>query len=303
METSSEEAPLEEKRFVAASQLIDNPQSKERSLDADELEKLLSSVTRSTARQHLEQLISKLRRDAGAIKRAEESHRKAAVEGVQTLSLAPESAVAKLPPSDVVKAKPNEITVAQPNKVPLPSPAYVTVTAPLTKKYVPIDRFAFDAGGHNSQYVTLYIDLPGIGSISKDNIKCEFTSTTVDLEVHDLSGKSYRMYRDNLDKDINAEKCKYIVKPDKILIKLAKCKGEYGSYDYWTDLTAKKKKKKTSNAKEDPTGSIMELMKEMYDGGDDKMKKMIGETMLKQQRGELGKDGMGAADPDFGKFD
>jgi len=242
--------------------------------------------------------------DAAAIKRAEESHRKAASEGVQTLSLAPESAIAKLPPSDVAMAKPNEITVAEPN-VPLSSPSYVTVTAPLTKKYVPIDRFAFDAGGHNSQYVTLYIDLPGIGSISRDNIKCEFTSTTVDLEVLDLSGKSYRMYRDNLDKDINAEKCKYIVKSDKIIIKLAKCKGEYGSYDYWTDLTAKKKKKKASNAKEDPTGSIMELMKEMYDSGDDKMKKMIGETMLKQQRGELGKDDMGGMgmDPDFGKFD
>jgi len=302
METS-EATAAEEKRFVAASQLIDNPQSKERTLDADELESLLSNVTRDTARQHLESLISKLRRDAAAIKRAEESHRKAAVEGVQTLSLAPESAVAKLAPSEVAKAKPNEITVAEPS-VPTSSPSYVTVTAPLAKKYVPIDRFAFDAGGHNSQYVTLYIDLPGIGSIPKDNIKCEFTSTTVDLEVHELSGKSYRMFRDNLDKDIDATKSKYIVKSDKIIIKLAKCKGEYGSYDYWTDLTAKKKKKKTNNTKEDPTGSIMELMKEMYDSGDDKMKKMIGETMLKQQRGELGKDGMGMGmDPDFGKFD
>jgi len=288
----------EEKRFVAASQLIDNPVSKERSLDADELESLLSSVTRSTARQHLEQLISKLRRDAAAIKRAEESHKKAAVEGVQTLSLAPESAVAKLPPTEVTRATTNEITVAA--SAPASSPSYVTVTAPLTKKYVPIDRFAFDAGGHNSQFVSIYVDLPGVGSIERDNIKCEFTTTTVDLVVHDLKGKSYRMYRDNLDKDIDAEKCKYIVKSDKIIVKLAKCKGEYGSYDYWTDLTAKKKKKK-ANAKENPTDSIMELMKDMYDSGDDKMKKMIGETMLKQQRGELGKDGMGMGmDPDFG---
>lgn len=298
METSEAEVKElnnEEKRCVATSPLQDKPQSKERSLDADELESLLPNLSRSTARGHLESLISKLRRDASAIKRVEESHRKAAAEGVQTLSLKPESAVAVLPPSEVVKARSKEITVAP----GVPNPAYVTVTAPLGKKYVPIDRFAFDAGGHNSQFVSLYVDLPGIGSLSKDNIKCQFTSSTVDLEVHDLQGKSYRMFRDNLDKDIDASKCKYVVKPDKIIIKLAKCKGEYGSYDYWTDLTAKKKKKKANSGKEDPTGSIMELMKEMYDGGDDKMKKMIGETMMKQQRGELGKD----MDPDFGKFD
>jgi len=289
----------EEKRFVAASQLIDNPVSKERTLDADELESLLSNVTRSTARQHLEQLISKLRRDAAAIKRAEESHKKAAVEGVQTLSLAPEKAVVKAPPLEIARTPSNEIAVAA--SIPASSPPYVTVTAPLTKKYVPIDTFAFDAGGHNSQFVSIYVDLPGVGSIERDNIKCDFTSTTVDLVVHDLKGKSYRMYRDNLDKDIDAEKCKIIVKSDKIIVKLAKCKGEYGSYDYWTDLTAKKKKKKTASAKENPTDSIMELMKDMYDSGDDKMKKMIGETMMKQQRGELGKDGMGMGmDPDFG---
>lgn len=105
------------------------------------------------------------------------------------------------------------------------------------------------------------------------------------------------MFRDNLDKDINPDASKYIVKADKIVVKLAKVKGEYGSYDHWSGLTAKKKK---ASKKEDPSQSIMDLMKEMYDSGDDNMKKMIGETMLKQQRGELGKGGM---DDDIGKYD
>ncbi len=38
--------------------------------------------------------------------------------------------------------------------------------------------------------------------------------------------------------------------------------------------------------------SIEILMKDLYDSGDDNMKKMIGETMMKQRRGELDK-------PDF----
>ena len=83
-----------------------------------------------------------------------------------------------------------------------------------------------------------------------------------------------------------SEKSKFIVKADKIVIKLAKVKGEYGSYDFWSKLTdpnRKEKSKKSSN----PAASINEMMKEMYDSGDDNMRKMIGETMLKQREGRL----------------
>jgi calcyclin binding protein len=79
------------------------------------------------------------------------------------------------------------------------------------------------------------------------------------------------------------------------VLKLAKVKGEYG-FDHWSELVSKKTKLK-GKGKEDPSHGIMEMMKEMYDNGDDKMKKMIGETMLKQRNGELGKDtGMGSMD-------
>jgi calcyclin binding protein len=111
-----------------------------------------------------------------------------------------------------------------------------------------------------------------------------------------------------LDKDIDPSKSKIVVKSDKIIVKLAKIKSEYGSYDYWTQLTSKKKKPNKAGEKEDPSASIMQLMKDMYDEGDDNMRKVIGETMLKQQRGEMGKDpmggmgglgGMGGDDDDF----
>ena len=99
-----------------------------------------------------------------------------------------------------------------------------------------------------------------------------------------------------------------MIKPHKIIIKLGKVKGEYGSYDHWTELTSKKKKTKDTNkSKDDPTAGIMDLMKDMYENGDDNMKKMIGETMYKQRTGQLGKDGggmpgmgdMGLGDMDF----
>ena len=73
----------------------------------------------------------------------------------------------------------------------------------------------------------------------------------------------------------------------------SKVKGEYGSYDSWNQLTAKKKKKKEKAAtKDNPMGGIMDMMKDMYDNGDDQMKKMIGETMMKQRNGELNSDSL-----------
>jgi calcyclin binding protein len=63
----------------------------------------------------------------------------------------------------------------------------------------------------------------------------------------------------------------------------------------WSNLSPKKPKKNGSDGKltkDDPASSIMDLMKDLYESGDDNVKKMIGETMMKQRRGELEK-------PDF----
>ena len=58
-----------------------------------------------------------------------------------------------------------------------------------------------------------------------------------------------------------------------------------------------------------PGPGLMDMMKDMYDSGDDKMKKMIGETMTKQRNGELDNNknkqpggglGAGLGDMNFG---
>ena len=64
-----------------------------------------------------------------------------------------------------------------------------------------------------------------------------------------------------------------------------------GSYDHWTDLTTKKNAEQRAKDKENPMGGIMDMMKDMYDNGDDQMKKTIGEAMMKAQSGQ--KDDMG----------
>ena len=251
------------------------PPSQERFLDAEEISKAAATMTRPTARMHLEALAKKLRREGEALKRVEKSKELAEDENKKVASASGEAAAETLP--------------ATLEAVPLDTSA---PAVPQSVKYAPVDRFSFDAGGYNAPFVTVYVPLPGVGGIDRSSITCNFTDSSFDLVVDDLKGKSYRLFKDNLEKDIDPDKSKIVIKADKILVKLAKVKqGDYGGYDYWSKLTDNKKSRKAgSHAKNDPQASIMELMKNMYDEGDDNMKKVIGETMMKQRTGQLGTD-------------
>lgn len=103
-----------------------------------------------------------------------------------------------------------------------------------------------------------------------------------------MNGMNYRLLKSPLEKEVEVEKCKFTVKPDRVTIKLRKIKGQY-SYDNWADLVPKRAK--TEKEKADPTAGIMDMMKDMYDSGDDATKKAIGEAMIKsrtEKAGEMG---------------
>lgn len=250
--------------------------SQERLLDAEEIEKVVATLTRPTAQMHLTALAKKLRKEGEALKRVEANLAKT-TEQQQELSVEQQQQHQE-PPLTATKPMPRAVAVA-------PAPIVGS-----SVKFAPIDRFSFDAGSYNTPFITLYIPLPGVGSIPKQNVVCDFGKDSLNLVVTDLNGKSYRLIKDCLEKDIVPDKSKCIIKANEIRIKLAKVKGEYGSYDYWSKLTDPKKhdKKKAVGAPSDnPTAGIMDLMKDMYDSGDDNMKKMIGESMMKQRNGEL----------------
>lgn len=259
--------------------------SKERFLDADEIESLLNQVQRSSVKAHLQALITKLRKDGQALERVEASQAKV-VE--QAKSSEAEGTVTStketIPKEEAVRVVPIRSTTTTTSTVIHPS-----------LKYTNIDRFSFDAGSYNSSHVTIYITLQGIGQHSKDKINCKFTKESFDLTIDEFQGVNYRLVKDNLDKNIDPETSKMLIKANKIIIKLGKVKNDYG-YESWMDLTSKKSKETKKQMEKDPQASIMDLMKEMYDSGDDNMKKMIGETMLKQREGKLDKPDLGGMD-------
>jgi calcyclin binding protein len=268
------------------------PPSQERLWDAEEIEKFVSQLKRPTAKMQIVSLVKKLKKEASALK---------SIESTTNTN----DGVASSTPSTATTTKTNPSPVAP---TPAPSPAVrapialpksIGTTMSSSVTYISIDRFMFDAGGSSDKFVTLYLPLPGVGTVIKnkdEQIKCNFEKDSFDVTVlnGDVNGKNYRIKRDNLEHDIIPEKSRYIIKADKIIVKLAKIKGEYGTFDFWSKLTDPKRKEKKNNktSSSDPTGSIMSMMKDMYDSGDDNMKKMIGETMLKQRNGELNNDKM-----------
>ncbi|CAB1119847.1 unnamed protein product [Ectocarpus sp. CCAP 1310/34] len=161
--------------------------------------------------------------------------------------------------------------------------------------------------------VSVYVPLEGVGE-AKERVSCSFTTRGFDLTVKDLNGKSYRLLQNNLDKDIVPGESKILVKRDKVIVKLQKAyrldqarlefqeygreltivdtclptprpdkvKGEYGTYDNWANLAAKKAKRVDTKA--DPQAGIMDMMKDMYDEGDESTKKLIGEDVKASKR-------------------
>jgi len=171
------------------------------------------------------------------------------------------------------------------------APAQVAMGVPpsIPKQYVSIQSFAFDGNGQKST-VEVYISegMDGVKEAAKDRVTCTFEPFGFDLKVLDFNGKDYRMRKIELQKEIIPEQSKAVVKKNSIVLKLKKKKGEDGTYDYWPSLTHPKGKTRVEDInKKNPSAGIMEMMKDLYNDGDEKTRKMIGKAMQNRQDGKV----------------
>ena len=153
-------------------------------------------------------------------------------------------------------------------------------------KWNPVSSYGWD---QSNKFVTVYVSgLDGVGELPKENIVCSFEEDSFDLTVKDLNGKSYRLNVTNLDKSIDVKKSKIKVKSSRVNVMLRKVDGKYGP-DHWSDLRSKQSKDAKNRLEKDPSAGIMDLMKDMYNSGDDKMRETIGKAMLESKKNR-GKD-------------
>ncbi|TVU35057.1 hypothetical protein EJB05_16926 [Eragrostis curvula] len=142
--------------------------------------------------------------------------------------------------------------------------------------YVTLGSFSWD---QDSEKIRIYVFLEGV---EQEKVVTTFKPTSVDIKFHDVNGKNYRCAIPKLNKEIVPEKCKVVVKPTKVVITLAKA-----SKGNWLDLYFKEDKFKPSMDKEkDPMSGIMDLMKNMYEEGDEDMKRTIAKAWSDARSGK-----------------
>lgn len=225
--------------------------------DVKELESLLGSVIRSNVRQIIADSISSLRLKIEVLE------------------------------SKIVK----ETTVEKKEDDSTSKPTLYT-----TK----ITNYGWD---ENIKFVKLYVTLPNIEKVTEEQISSAFTDVSFKVTVSNHNGKNHVIQVVKLAGTIIPELSHCRVKNGNLIITLKKDKEA----KTWGNLTeADKKQKETKDAKydtaktkdveEDPSAGVMNLMKKMYDEGDDEMKRMIKkswyESQQKQKEGGGGLGGM-----------
>jgi calcyclin binding protein len=166
--------------------------------------------------------------------------------------------------------------------------------------WVPIETLSWDQDPYPSRFISIYLTsgLDGVGKLPKAQVSCQFGAQSVDLQIRDLHGKNYRLLKDNLEHTIQPAECKCIVKENRVTLKMRKADQQFGA-EHWTALTKKKRAEDPAKAA-DPSASLMSMMKDLYDDGDDTIRKTIGEAMLKSRQQQAGGGGDdGPLDDDF----
>lgn len=162
----------------------------------------------------------------------------------------------------------------------------VKVTTPSTaqKCYeVKLNNYGWD---QTSTTMKLYITLNNVHQLPKDAIVCDFTEKSVDLHVYGLDNKNYHLPINNLCAEIETEKSNFKVKTDMIVVLLAKKVARD-----WSHVTLVEKRIRDAKSPSmpelgedsDPSASLMNLMKKMYQDGDDEMKKTIAKAWTESQ--------------------
>jgi len=147
----------------------------------------------------------------------------------------------------------------------------VVTTAGARSYDVQIKNYSWD---QSDKFVKIYLTgLKGVQDLPKESVSQEFKSKSVKVRVEGLNGQNPTFVINELCKEIDPVKSYVKAKSDMVSVFLAK--AESGSK--WAGLKPaeppKSVPKMDDNA--DPSAGLMSMMKQMYDDGDDDMKRTI----------------------------
>ncbi|NP_001086299.1 calcyclin binding protein L homeolog [Xenopus laevis] len=162
------------------------------------------------------------------------------------------------------------------------------IVPPMTSTYtVKINNYGWD---QSDKFVKIYITLKGVQNISADNLQVHFSERSFELLVNDLNGKNHTMTVNNLLKPISPEGSTKKVKTDTVLIMCRKKSEQKWEFLTQVEKQTKEKEKPPLDTDGDPSAGLMNVLKKIYDEGDDEMKRTLnkawGESREKQMKGD-----------------
>jgi calcyclin binding protein len=159
-----------------------------------------------------------------------------------------------------------------------------------TVNYVTINKYAFES---SDKFAKLYF-MDGFTNLKahpQDKILTIFKENSFTVCIMDWNGTNYRFACNNLNKPIVPKDSYVKTNATGMVVYLRKEKS-----DHWDGLEKKKSMVPDPSEKTDktadPSAGLMEMMKEMYQNGDDNTKRMIAESWSKAQEGKMGGGGM-----------
>ncbi|XP_056632216.1 calcyclin-binding protein [Diorhabda sublineata] len=163
----------------------------------------------------------------------------------------------------------------------VPSTTQSAVSA-IRRYEVKINNYAWD---QSEKFVKFYITLKNVQTALAENICCEFTPKNINLSIKDVDNKDYKWEIKNLLQEIDPEKSSWKIKSDTVLINAAKkVPMNWSHVTEWEKKASESKVPKMDTEKLDPTEGLMSLMKNMYETGDDEMKRTIAKAWTESQQ-------------------
>lgn len=137
---------------------------------------------------------------------------------------------------------------------------------------VKITNYAWD---QSEKYVKLYLTIPDVHTVPQEQIVVNFSESEVEVNARDISAKNYSLTIKGLLKSINPSSSSFKQKTNLLLVMMRKKEEENWKYLTKAEMQSKEKSTPKFDQKADPQESLMNLMKQMYDEGDDDMKRTI----------------------------
>lgn len=148
---------------------------------------------------------------------------------------------------------------------------------------VKIDNYAWD---QSPKFVKFFITIPKVQLLDPENIKCQFGLESMSLTVKNLENKDYVFNVNKLLHAIIPEKSYWRVKSDTIVVFLVKADALKWSFLTKSDEDKAQRSKYGDKSDKHDENSLFSLMKDMYEKGDDRLKRTIAQAWTEGASGK-----------------